>query len=72
MHGKPARNKEHPIDATLEPPDRIPSPYDHRLVANAGLLLPASLAMRLGLGELVNKHVDLGVPLAGRTLGTSW
>ena len=33
---------------------------DHRLVANAGLLLPASLALRLGLGELVDKHVDLG------------
>ena len=33
---------------------------DHRLVANAGLLLPASLALRLGLGELVDRHVDLG------------
>ena len=29
-------------------------------MANAGLLLPASLALRLGLGELVDKHVDLG------------
>ena len=45
----------------LEHPDRIHVVFDdHRLVANAGLLLPASLAMRLGLGELVNKHVDLG------------
>ena len=45
----------------LEHPDRIHVAFDdHRLVANAGLLLPASLAMRLGLGELVNKHVDLG------------
>ena len=44
-----------------EHPDRIHVPFDdHRLVANAGLLLPASLALRLGLGELVNKHVDLG------------
>ena len=45
----------------LEHPDGIHVAFDdHRLVANAGLLLPASLAMRLGLGELVNKHVDLG------------
>ena len=55
----------------LEHPDRIHVAFDdHRLVANAGLLLPASLAMRLGLGELVNKHVVWAVPLAGRTLGT--
>ena len=41
--------------------DRIHVAFDdHRLVANAGLLLPASLALRLGLGELVDKHVDLG------------
>ena len=45
--------------------DRIRVAFDdHRLVANAGLLLPASLALRLGLGlglgELVGKHVDLG------------
>ena len=33
---------------------------DHRLVANAGLLLPATLAQHLGLGELVDNHVDLG------------
>ena len=44
-----------------ESPDRIRVSFDdHRLVANAGLLLPASLALRLGLGELVDKHVDLG------------
>ena len=42
-------------------PDRIHVAFDdHRLVANAGLLLPASLALRLGLGELVDRHVDLG------------
>ena len=41
--------------------DRIRVAFDdHRLVANAGLLLPASLALRLGLGELVGRHVDLG------------
>ena len=45
----------------LESPDHIRVAFDdHRLVANAGLLLPASLALRLGLGELVNKHLDLG------------
>ena len=42
-------------------PDRIHVAFDdHRLVANAGLLLPATLALRLGLGELVGRHVDLG------------
>ena len=45
----------------LEQPDGIHVAFDdHRLVANAGLLLPASLAQRLGLGELVDQHVDLG------------
>ena len=33
---------------------------DQRLVANAGLLLPITLAHHLGLGELVDRHVDLG------------
>ncbi len=33
---------------------------DERLVANAGLMLPASLAGRLGIEELVNDTVDLG------------
>ena len=33
---------------------------DHRLVANAGLLLPATLARHLGLKELVDRHLDLG------------
>ena len=32
---------------------------DRRLVANAGLILPITLAHRLGLGELVDHHVDL-------------
>ena len=30
------------------------------LVANAGLLLPATLARHLGLRELVDHHLDLG------------
>ena len=42
-------------------PDRINVAFDdRRLVANAGLLLPATLAQHLGLGELVDNHVDLG------------
>ena len=35
-------------------PDRIRIAFDdHRLVANAGLLLPVTLAQHLGLPELV-------------------
>ena len=42
-------------------PDRIRVAFDdHRLVANAGLLLPASLALHLGLPQLVGRHLDLG------------
>ena len=42
-------------------PDRIRILFDdHRLVANAGLLLPATLARHLGLRELVDHHLDLG------------
>ena len=45
----------------LEHPDRIQIAFDdHRLVANAGLLLPVTLAHHLGLGEMVDHHVDLG------------
>ena len=44
-----------------EQPNRIHVDFDeHRLVANAGLLLPITLAHHLGLGELVDRHVDLG------------
>ena len=42
-------------------PDRIQIAFDdHRLVANAGLLLPLTLAQHLGLRELVDNHVHLG------------
>ncbi len=42
-------------------PDHINIAFDdHRLVANAGLIMPVTLAHNLGLGELVNRHVDLG------------
>ena len=42
-------------------PDRIRIAFDdHRLVANAGLILPATLAHCLGLPQLVRKHLSLG------------
>ena len=42
-------------------PDRIRIVFDdHRLVANAGLLLPATLAQHLGLRELVDRRLDPG------------
>ena len=42
-------------------PDRINIAFDdHRLVANAGLILLVTLAHHLGLGQLVDRHVDLG------------
>jgi Transposase DDE domain group 1 len=41
--------------------DRLDTAFDDdRLVADAGLLLPATLAQHLGLRELVNEHLDLG------------
>ena len=44
-----------------ERPDRIYVAFDdHRLVANAGLVLPVTLAHHLGLCEPVDHHVDLG------------
>ena len=45
----------------LGSPDRIHVAFDdYRLVTNAGLLLPVTLAQHLGLGELVDNNVDLG------------
>ena len=42
-------------------PDRVQITFDDpRLVANAGLLLPATLALHLGLPQLVDRHLDLG------------
>ncbi len=41
--------------------DRLDTAFDDdRLVADAGLLLPATLAHHLGLRELVDRHLDLG------------
>ena len=54
-----------------ECPDRIQIAFDdHRLVANAGLILPVTLARHLGLGELADKHVDLGRASGGPTRKT--
>ena len=45
----------------LSEPDRIQIAFDdHRLVANAGLVLPVTLARHLGLPELVQQRLDLG------------
>ena len=61
-------------------PDRIQIAFDDpRLVANAGLILPVTLAGRLGLSQLVDNHLvasalaggdcidDADVLRAGRT-----
>ena len=41
-------------------PDRMQITFDdHRLVANAGLILPATLGLHLGLPPLVDRHLDL-------------
>jgi hypothetical protein len=42
-------------------PDEIAVAFDdERLVADAGLILPATLTVGLGLRELLDTHVDLG------------
>ena len=49
-------------------PDRIHVAFDdHRLVNNAGLILPATLALHLGLPQLVDRHLDLGDAPGRRT-----
>ena len=51
-------------------PDRIQITFDdHRLVANAGLLLPATLAQHLGLPQLVRQRLDLGNALGQGNTG---
>ena len=41
-------------------PTASKSPLTHRLVANAGLILPATLGRHLGLPQLVDRRLDLG------------
>ena len=51
-------------------PDRIRIAFDdHRLVNNAGLILPATLALHLGLPQLVDRHLDLGRALGRANTG---
>ena len=41
--------------------DRVDAAFDGtQLVADAGLLLPATLTLHLGLKQLVERHLDLG------------
>jgi hypothetical protein len=42
---------------------------DERVVANAGVMLPALLATRLGIEQLIDAHVDLGERLGGANPG---
>jgi hypothetical protein len=50
--------------------DRLDVTFDDdRLVADAGLLLPATLAQHLGLKELVETHLDLGRAIGRANLG---
>ena len=51
-------------------PDGIQITFDdHRLVNNAGLILPSTLALRLGLPQLGQKHLDLGYVLGRANTG---
>ena len=55
-----------------ECPDRIQIAFDdHRLVANAGLILPVTLARHLGLGELAVKAPSTPRFREGRLWGPS-
>jgi len=50
--------------------DRLDVAFDDdRLVADAGLLLPATLAHHLGLRELVDEHLDLGAKTGAANAG---
>ena len=51
--------------------DRLEPIFDHDgLVANAGLLVPATLMARLGLEALINARVRTGSALPGRKVLT--
>ena len=52
-------------------PDGIHIAFDdHRLVNNAGLILPDTLAQHLGLPQLVQQRLDLGNARVGGTRAT--
>ena len=47
-------------------PDRVCVSFEvHRLVATTELILPATLALRPGLPQLIRKHNDLGCSCVG-------
>jgi len=51
--------------------DRLQATFDHNsLVANAGLILPATLIVRLGLEDLINTWVKTGSARPGRKILT--
>ena len=55
----------------LEHPDRIRIAFDdHRLVANAGLILPATRAMHLGLPDWLTGTLTWAAPRAEPILET--
>jgi hypothetical protein len=50
--------------------DRLDTTFDDdRLVPDAGLILPATLAHHLGLGALVDEHLDLGAKVGRANVG---
>ena len=50
--------------------DRVDTTFDDdRLVPDAGLILPATLAHRLGLGALVDEHLHLGTRPGSANVG---
>ena len=52
-------------------PDGIHIAFDdHRLVNNAGLILPVTLAQRLGLPQLVQQRPTWAMRQVGRTRAT--
>jgi Transposase DDE domain group 1 len=51
--------------------DRLKATFDHEgLVANAGLIVPATLMARLGLEDLIDGHVNTGSSRPGRKILT--
>lgn len=51
--------------------DRLEATFDHEgLVSNAGLIIPATLMVRLGLETLIDKWVRTGSSRPGRKILT--
>jgi hypothetical protein len=59
------------VSASSRRIDRLEPIFDHdRLVANAGLILPATLMTRLGLEALINQRITTGSFRPGRKILT--